>query len=146
MIVPADEAPMTNGSPYVVRQPPARGAAIVAKMSLLRNRAMHVGPHDATTAFEPPALCPPPPGDAPREWRYLGPSSLRRQGARPGVRAHTGNYYSSFPVDVRMVSTTVASARVVVSPRGWPLAMSRRSRRMILPERVLGSSGANMIV
>ena len=44
----------------------------------------------------------------------------------------------------RIVSTTPASARVVVSPSCRPTAMSRRSRRMILPERVLGRSGVNM--
>ena len=38
-------------------------------------------------------------------------------------------------------STTVASARVVVSPRLRPSATSRSRRRMILPLRVLGSSG-----
>src|SRR6478672_1126469 len=37
-------------------------------------------------------------------------------------------------------STTAGSRRVVVSPSWWPSAMSRSSRRMILPERVLGRS------
>src|SRR5688572_15671148 len=56
--------------------------------------------------------------------------------------------YSSLPVAeaVRIDSTTVASARVVVSPNDCPFAMSRSKRRMILPDRVLGSSGVNMIV
>ena len=43
-------------------------------------------------------------------------------------------------------STTAASARVVVSPRSRPSATSRRSRRMILPLRVLGRSSVKMIV
>ena len=37
-------------------------------------------------------------------------------------------------------ATTLASASVVVSPRTRPSAMSRSSRRMILPERVFGRS------
>ena len=45
-----------------------------------------------------------------------------------------------------MDSTTLESASVVVSPSGWPFAISRRSLRMIFPERVFGSSGVNMIV
>ena len=38
-------------------------------------------------------------------------------------------------------STTLASAKVVVSPRLRPSATSRKSRRMILPLRVFGKSG-----
>src|SRR3990172_3519997 len=53
-------------------------------------------------------------------------------------------YSSALPVFSRIVSTTVASASVVVSPSVRPSAMSRRSRRMILPERVLGRSGTNI--
>src|SRR4029077_11940873 len=41
----------------------------------------------------------------------------------------------------RISSTTVGSASVVVSPGGRFSATSRRRRRMILPLRVLGSSG-----
>ena len=55
-----------------------------------------------------------------------------------------GTYSSSAePLLSRIVSTTPASARVVVSPRARFSAMSRRRRRMILPERVLGRSGVN---
>src|SRR5262245_31140041 len=43
----------------------------------------------------------------------------------------------------RISSTTVGSASVVVSPSGRFSATSRRRRRMILPLRVLGSSGVN---
>ena len=43
----------------------------------------------------------------------------------------------------RISSTTAGSASVVVSPSGRSSATSRRSRRMILPERVFGSSGVN---
>src|SRR5207302_10176352 len=39
--------------------------------------------------------------------------------------------------------TTAGSARVVVSPRARPSAMSLSSRRMILPLRVLGRSAEN---
>jgi hypothetical protein len=39
----------------------------------------------------------------------------------------------------------VGSARVVTSPRDRFSATSRSSRRMILPDRVLGSSGTTMI-
>src|SRR5438552_1439186 len=38
MIVPADEAPMTNGKPYDERQLAGWGAAMVAKSSLLMSR------------------------------------------------------------------------------------------------------------
>ena len=41
------------------------------------------------------------------------------------------------------ISTTPASASVVVSPSARPSATSRSSRRMILPERVFGRSGVN---
>ena len=88
----------------------------------------------------------------------------RPRGQRPGARATPGR--SSRPVErvgrlamrrrrppraglaVRgagrqpwpMRSITVGSASVVTSPRGRFSATSRSSRRMILPERVLGSS------
>src|SRR5262249_37215733 len=42
-------------------------------------------------------------------------------------------------------ATTPASASVVVSPSTRPSATSRRSRRMILPLRVLGSSAEKMM-
>src|SRR5262245_655869 len=42
-------------------------------------------------------------------------------------------------------ATTFGSARVVVSPSALPSAMSRRSRRMILPDLVLGRSAENRI-
>ena len=48
------------------------------------------------------------------------------------------------PSSSRIVSTTLASASVVVSPSARPWAMSRSSRRMILPERVFGRSGVNI--
>ena len=44
-----------------------------------------------------------------------------------------------------MALTTVGSSRVVTSPRSRCSATSRSSRRMILPLRVLGSSGVSMI-
>ena len=44
-----------------------------------------------------------------------------------------------------MELTTVGSISVVTSPSGRFSATSRSSRRMILPERVLGSSGVKMI-
>src|SRR5262249_34332541 len=51
---------------------------------------------------------------------------------------------SSAGCDVRyfalIPSTTVGSASVVTSPGAWSSATSRRSRRMILPDRVFGSS------
>src|SRR4029079_879325 len=77
MIVPADEAPMTNGSPYVVRHPPARGAAMVAKLPLLRcpSRARSMdrsSPAPSTTSWRRAMRA---------EWRYLGLSSERSQGA-----------------------------------------------------------------
>src|ERR1043166_9295564 len=40
-------------------------------------------------------------------------------------------------------ATTFGSASVVVSPRARPSAISRRSRRMILPDRVFGRSAEN---
>ena len=43
------------------------------------------------------------------------------------------------------VATTAGSASVVVSPSARPSAMSRRSRRMILPDRVFGSSAEKMM-
>src|SRR5207248_3226095 len=43
-------------------------------------------------------------------------------------------------------STTLGSARVVVSPRSRPSATSFSRRRMILPLRVLGRSSVKMIV
>ena len=43
-------------------------------------------------------------------------------------------------------ATTVGSASVVVSPRGRFSDTSRSSRRMILPERVFGSSGVNTML
>src|ERR1700734_3368287 len=44
-----------------------------------------------------------------------------------------------------MALTTVGSSSVVTSPSGRSSATSRRSRRMILPLRVLGSSGVSRI-
>src|SRR5664280_612533 len=46
----------------------------------------------------------------------------------------------SLPRFSLMMSMTFWSARVVESPASRPSAMSRSRRRMILPERVLGSS------
>jgi hypothetical protein len=48
---------------------------------------------------------------------------------------------SSWRGDDRSSANLRASARVVVSPSSRPSAMSRSSRRMILPERVFGRSG-----
>lgn len=45
-----------------------------------------------------------------------------------------------------MVSITEVSARVVTSPIGRSSATSLRSLRMILPERVFGSSATTKIV
>src|SRR5437764_978699 len=75
MIVPADEAPMTNGSPYVVRQPPARGAAIVAKLpSFEIARCTSVFMTRPRRSTRQP-LCPPPPGGAgPRRRHRIPPA------------------------------------------------------------------------
>src|SRR5690606_17654237 len=69
-------------------------------------------------------------------------SSARFHEPRPlperiGVRspAHSFPSYSALSF-----ATTDGSASVVVSPRARPSAMSFNSRRMILPERVLGRS------
>lgn len=45
----------------------------------------------------------------------------------------------------RMASNTLGSTRVEVSPRSRPSATSRKRRRMILPDRVFGSSGTIVI-
>src|SRR5262245_29957542 len=44
-----------------------------------------------------------------------------------------------------MPSTTAGSASVVVSPSAWSSATSRNRRRMILPDRVFGSSSVKRI-
>jgi hypothetical protein len=64
-------------------------------------------------------------------------------GRRPGTLAGDGRQSSPSPALALRCSssTTATSASVVVSPRLRPSATSRRSRRMILPERVLGRSG-----
>ena len=60
---------------------------------------------------------------------------------RPRVPSYPSfSSYSLFSLE-----TTAGSARVVVSPSALPSAMSRSSRRMILPERVFGRSAANRI-
>src|SRR2546425_3948346 len=140
MIVPADAAEMTNGKPYVGLAATRVAAVVVAKIPLLAFgcrtpdqwlACLAVTSHHPAPTQRIARLC-----TAFPPHRQL---MCSRNGKGP---------YSSLPEAdaVRIESTTVASASVVVSPSGWPLAMSRRSRRMILPERVLGSSGANMIV
>ena len=52
--------------------------------------------------------------------------------------------YSSSPYCSLSRLTTAGSASVVVSPSALPSAMSRRRRRMILPDRVLGRSAAQI--
>ena len=49
--------------------------------------------------------------------------------------------YSSSYCSVNF-ATTAESAKVVMSPIARPSAMSRKSRRMILPLRVFGNSAA----
>ena len=55
---------------------------------------------------------------------------------RSGRRVTAAGYFSA-----RIASNTVGSTNVDVSPSSRPSATSRSSRRMILPLRVLGSSG-----
>ena len=62
------------------------------------------------------------------------PSTPGRPGGRP---ADYSSWYFCFSA-----LTTYGSASVLVSPSARPSAMSRRSRRMILPLRVFGSSAA----
>jgi len=73
----------------------------------------------------------------------------RRRGGRLGLllaaqKVERHRYSSAAPLLSRIVSTTAVSANVVVSPSTRPSAMSRSSRRMILPDRVLGRSGTNI--
>src|SRR6266513_2127651 len=77
-----------------------------------------------------------------------GHPRFARDPLRRATRPRRTPLQSSLPDEdaVRMDSTTLESASVVVSPSGTPLAMSRRRRRMIFPERVFGSSGVNIIV
>src|SRR5207245_11216406 len=102
-VVPLDDRARGRGTDderEPVRRSPASGPrrGHCCQDALLRNRAMHVAVRDATTAFDPPAPSvhhlpaerPPCP-----EWRYLGPSSVRRQGAHPRARPRTANDYSS---------------------------------------------------
>ena len=58
-------------------------------------------------------------------------------------RAGQSDFSSSRPCEIR--SMTEESASVVTSPTSRCSATSRSSRRMILPERVLGSSATTMI-
>src|SRR3989442_14361235 len=140
MIVPADAAEMTNGKPYVGLAATRVAAVVVAKIPLLafgcRTPDQWLGCLAVTSHQVRPDAA-----DSALVYGFLSASSI-------GVFAQREAGHSSLPTAeaVRIDSTTVASARVVVSPRGCPLAMSRSRRRMILPERVLGSSGVNMIV
>src|SRR5262249_45734661 len=75
---------------------------------------------------------------------------------RSPERAHVPPYFPAYPQNTpcvypssppccsRREATTAGSARVVVSPRTRPSATSRSRRRMILPERVLGSSAVRI--
>src|SRR5260221_11603168 len=75
MIVPADEAPMTNGSPYTVRQPPALTGAAVANFPSLE---IPEPPGPVPTRDSFPATSE---GRNERpDWRYLGLTSAPRQG------------------------------------------------------------------
>ena len=59
------------------------------------------------------------------------------QGLAPPLHASLG-------LRLNNVSTTVSSAMVETSPRSWsPTAILRSTRRIILPERVLGRPGAS---
>ena len=73
---------------------------------------------------------------------------LLRARVPPAVRhAAGGRDRSAFLVGVGFLQPgdDAGSASVVVSPSALPSAMSRSSRRMILPDRVLGRSAANRI-
>ena len=81
---------------------------------------------------------------APGSWRPSRRRARRRRVPSSASGSRTARHSSVEPECSRMVSTTPSSASVVVSPRTRPSAMSRRRRRMILPERVLGRSGTNI--
>src|SRR5262245_35121561 len=84
--------------------------------------------------------------------QFLRLHALQRARPDPAVRLHhvpvlrvtRGLPYSSSPYWSLSRATTAGSARVVVSPSAFPSAMSRRSRRMIFPDRVLGRSEAQI--
>src|SRR2546430_471765 len=146
MIVPADAAVITNGRPYVGRVAVRTAVVVVAKFPL-QSRHVERFSDQTPCLFARPAT-----SHHLALWsaRLSRASAERRQLARLPcfVGELCSNGYSSLPaaLAVRIVSTTVASASVVVSPSDCPFAMSRRSRRMIFPDRVFGSSGVNMIV
>src|ERR1700694_491951 len=68
----------------------------------------------------------------------------------PSARQRAGPYCSSLAASslprFAISATTVGSASVVVSPSGRFSEMSRKRRRMILPERVFGSSGVKTML
>ena len=75
------------------------------------------------------------------------PHGQKQGGGRPSfmeisVEFATRGHYLSFWA---MICMTEVSARVVVSPTSRPSAISRSRRRMILPERVFGSSSTMKI-
>src|SRR6267378_5125118 len=132
---------MTKGKPYVGLVATRVAAVVVAKVPLLalsfeRRLDRSVLACLAVTSHQL------------RYWQRIARLCRAFFPHRQLTFARNEKRYSSLPAAeaVRIDSTTVASARVVVSPRGCPLAISRSRRRMILPERVLGSSGVNMIV
>src|SRR2546425_11764111 len=123
MIVPADAAEMTKGKPYVGLAATRVAAVVVAKIPLLAFRCrtrdqrlacLAVTSHQVRSDAADSALV----------YGFLSAASI-------GVFAQREAAYSSLPEAeaVRIDSTTVASASVVVSPRGWPFAMSRSRRR-----------------
>src|SRR6266550_8244656 len=80
MMVPADEAPMTNGKPYIDRQLAGWGAAMVAKFSLLRSRDASCLTRSRRGTFPRiPVLSSHLPRRRCAGWRYLGLCGERRQ-------------------------------------------------------------------
>ena len=77
------------------------------------------------------------------------PRRRGRAGARARARGDLSDYSSSPSLARRLTTssssaTTSGSRSVVTSPSSRPSAMSRSSRRMILPERVFGRSSAQI--
>ena len=86
--------------------------------------------------------------------RLLGAALPQGLTAPPGAARRAGCHRPASPLSPprrrrrspgRARATTSGSRSVVTSPSARPSAMSRSSRRMILPERVFGRSSAQMI-
>src|SRR5664279_4697300 len=73
------------------------------------------------------------------------PTSSRQRLQPPGTNAQPSAVLAAVCTRSSMALITMGSARVVTSPSARFSATSRSSRRMSLPERVLGSSGVIMI-